>query len=549
MTRRERSAFEGGPETRRASTPGIHVRLEVDREGRILQSRPRALDAFGRRASDVVGKFASDLFVADDVLSALALLHRAGRGASTDPVRLRVRGADDSEIVARVSASTSGTVVNVRIRACDEREREAFRADAGSRARFDPLTGLPNRLLLLERARSALAQEPQALVLLDVDRFRNLVTALGTRIGDRILVEVADRLVAASGPAGIVGMSGGQFAVFGPSTRRQDEIEALITRTHLAISAPFQPSGDAIELSACLGVATAAVAADAETLFADAESALAQAKSLGPARSAVYDPAFRRKAVRQVELQSDLSRAVSDNELRLDFQPIVELEADTVVGYEALVRWRHPSRGLLAPREFLGIAQRTGAGAAIDDWVLFEACRQAAGWALDGNRSTVCVNVTPERFAIGGFVDRVEQALAATGLDPARLVIEITEWSILVDVAAARATLTALNALGVRVALDDYGTGYSSLADVAALPVDEIKIDISFVAGLGTDRARTAIVHAIVGLGHALDIAVVAEGVETAAQAFALRALGCDFGQGFHFGRPAPLPALIARVG
>jgi EAL domain-containing protein (putative c-di-GMP-specific phosphodiesterase class I)/GGDEF domain-containing protein len=481
----------------------VHVSLRVDREGRILQSRPRALGAFGRRASDVVGKYASDLFVADDMLSARALLHRATRDGATDPVRLRFRGADDTEIVARVSArgTTDGSTgsLGVHIRACDDVEQDVFRAAAGERARFDPLTGLPNRLLLLERICRARDAGPHALVLLDVDHFRHLVTALGPRIG----------------------------------------------------GAPLSANGDAIELSTCLGVAVAATSTDAETLFADAEVALAQAKSLGPARSAVFDPAFRRRAVHQIELQSELSRAVLDNDLRLDFQPIVKLETDAIVGYEALVRRQHPSRGRLAPRDFLGIAQRTGAGAAIDDWVLIEACRQGATWGRSGNVSTVCVNVTPERFAIGGFVDRVERTLATTGLDPSCLVIEITEWSILVDVDAARDTLAALKALGVRVALDDYGTGYSSLADDAALPVDEIKIDISFVAGLSTDRARTAIVHAIVGLGHALAVVVVVvvvEGVETAAQAFALRALGCDFGQGFHFGRPASRPALTART-
>ncbi len=479
MTRRDAETLRGVRAPRRASTSTLHVSLQVDREGRILQSRPRALFAFGRRASDAVDKYASDLFVADDVFSARALLHRATRDGETEPVQLRFRGAGDSEIVARVTAR---------------------------------------------------------------------VLAVGACVGDHILVEVGDRLVDAGGASGIVGVSGGQFALLVPATTRSDEIEALIECVHAAVGSPLSANGDAIELSACLGVASAARSADAETLFADAEVALTQAKSLGAARSAVFDPAFRRQAVHQIEMQSELTRAVLDNELRLDFQPIVELHAETVVGYEALVRWQHPSRGLLAPRDFLGIAPRTGAGAAIDDWVLIEACRQGAEWALSGNVGTICVNVTPERFAIGGFVDRVEQALATTGLDPARLVIEITEWSILVDIAAALDTLAELKVLGVRVARDDYGTGYSSLANVAALPVDEIKIDLSFVAGLGTDRARTAIVHAIVGLGHALDIAVVAEGVETAAQAFALRALGCDFGQGFHFGRPAREPALVART-
>ncbi len=300
-------------------------------------------------------------------------------------------------------------------------------------------------------------------------------------------------------------------------------------------------NGEGIELSACLGVASAEPGVHVDTWFAEAEAALAQAKTFGPARHEIFPPAVRRRGVPEIELESELGNAITDHELRLDFQPIVELVAHTVIGYEALVRWQHPNRGLLAPKDFLGIAQRTGAGAAIDDWVLIEACRRGACDAEPGTTSTICVNVTPERFAIGGLAERVECALTTTGLDARRLVIEITEWSLL-DAASAAGTLAALNALGVRVALDDYGTGYSSLADLAELAVDEIKIDMSFVAGLGTDRVRTAIVHAIIGLGQALDIAIVAEGVETEEQATSLRALGCDFAQGFHFGRPAPYP-------
>ncbi len=261
---------------------------------------------------------------------------------------------------------------------------------------------------------------------------------LGNRIGDRILVEVADRLVEATAPDGIVGLSGGQFVMLVPGALGPSETDCLLARIHTVIAEPFVANGDTIELSACLGVAHATTATpDVEAFLADGEVALEQAISLGPARDTIFEPAFRRHAVRQIETQHDLSRAVSDNELRLAFQPIVELGDDTVIGYEALVRWQHPNRGLLAPKDFLGIAQRTGAGAAIDDWVLIEACQRGAGGEALGSTSTICVNVAPERFSMGGFVDRVEAALATTGLDPARLVIEITEWSVLVDVAAA----------------------------------------------------------------------------------------------------------------
>ena len=545
MTAREVMLPSTEPSRRRMPSLLVQTSIDVDLDGRILQSRALIRETAGILGPHLVGSYASDLFIADDALAARALIHRAARDGTTAPIFSRMRRIDGGEFVVRASAHWSDFGITVRIREGDATEQALFYAETARRMRFDPLTGLPNRLLLMERAAAALATAPQVLALVDLDRFRHLVTALGVRIGDRILVEVGDRLIAAFGASGIVGMSGEQFAVLVPVTSVKD-IATFTTRLRTAIGAPLIANGDAIVFNTCLGIASAGV--DVETLFCDAEVALTQAKSLGPAHDAVFDPAFRRRALRQVELQGDLSRAISDDELRLSYQPIVALDSSAIVGYEALVRWEHPSLGLLEPRNFLGLAQRTGAGSSIDDWVLGESCRQAARWEPVDGHKTICVNVAPERFALDGFVERVEAALFGSGLDPSRLVIEITEWSVLADISAARRTLGALKSLGVRVALDDFGTGYSSLADVAALAVDELKIDASFVAGIGSDRVRTAIVSAIVGLGHALDIAVVAEGVETAAQASAFRALGCEFGQGFHFGLPAPEPALVVRT-
>ena len=546
MTTRETVSLTAQRVTSRRESRAAHLGLQVDFDGRILRSRPGAADACGLRTSEVIGEYASDLFVADDVLSARALLHRAARGDAASPILLRLRRVDGEEVVVRVSACAMNDTVNMRICEGDATERAGFVAGSAERARLDPLTGLPNRLLLSEHADAAIKSCTQTLALIDVDRFRHFVSALGTRFTDRILVEIADRLVAAIGPSGFVGWSSGQFAVIVPIRPTSAAIASLIARIRAAIGEPLVARGEAIELSACLGIATSTV--DAESLFSDAEVALAQAKSMGPAHDVIFDPAFRLRAVRRLELQGELSRAISDQELRLYYQPIVALEDDTVVAYEALVRWQHPVRGKLEPCDFLGIAQASGAGAAIDDWVLTEACRQGSSWARAGSPTTVCVNVTPDRFAVPGFAHHVERALTDSGFDPELLMIEITECNTLGDIGAARDTLESLKELGVRVALDDYGTGYSSLADVAALQVDELKIDISFVAGLGSDRALTAIVHAIVGLGHALGIPVVAEGVETTAQAFALRALGCEFGQGFLFGHPSGVPARLQRT-
>jgi predicted signal transduction protein with EAL and GGDEF domain len=529
------------------------LHLDLDFDGRVLGAPARRVESSGTGAltldallgdeTVVVGQYASDLFLADDALSARALVHRALRGRATAPAILRLCGRGTGGITVHVAATPSHEGARLQIRSCEPAELRTLRAGANERARFDALTGLPRLRLMLEQVRSSPEASARALGLIDLDGFHELLTALGPRAADAVIIEIGDRLVAAVGDSGVVGLSGQRFAVLFESRPVPVMTRSLITQIHAVIAEPMTARGGTIELSACLGFA---FSTDVDALIVDAEIALAHAKSLGPGRDAIFDPTFRNRALHQATLQTDLARAVSHDELRLDFQPIVALETAAIVGYEALVRWQHPVRGRLAPRDFLWIAQRSRAGAAIDDWVMMEACRQAAGWSRPGPAATVCVNVAPERFAAPGFVERLVRALDTTGLDAARLVLEITEWGVLVDVDAARHALDALRALGVRVALDDYGTGYSSLSHVAALPVDELKIDISFVAGLGSDRARTAIVRAIVALGNALDITVVAEGVESSDQACALRALGCEYGQGFHFGRPTPEAALVS---
>lgn len=451
------------------------LRLDLDFDGRVLgapalkaaSSRTGALtiDAILGDEAVVVGQYASDLFLADDALSARALVHRAIRGRATTPAVLRLCGRGTGGITVHVTATPSDEGARLQLRNCEPAELCTLRDGANERARVDALTGLPRLRLMLERVRSSPEANARALGLIDLDRFHELLTALGPRAADAVIIEIADRLVAAVGDSGVVGLSGQRFAVLFESRPVPVMTSSLITGIHAVIAEPMTARGGTIELSACLGLA---FSTDVDALLVDAEVALAQAKSLGPGCDAIFDPTFRNRALQQATLQTDLARAVSHDELRLDFQP-------------------------------------------------------AAGWSRPGPAATVCVNVAPERFAAPGFVDRLVRALDTTGLDAERLVVEITEWSV--------------------------GTGYSSLANVAALPVDELKIDISFVAGLGSDRACTAIVRAIVGLGNALDITVVAEGVENADQAFALRALGCEYGQGFHFGRPTPEPALVSSAG
>ncbi|MCW2996565.1 MAG: hypothetical protein JWN65_114 [Solirubrobacterales bacterium] len=422
------------------------------------------------------------------------------------------------------------------------------RAEEGIRhqALHDALTGLPNRALFLDRLRLALAHGARrhsgvAVVFLDIDHFKLVNDSLGHGVGDELLCLFAARLDAQMRPGDTVARFGGdEFVIICDDLPDAGEARRIAGRIADALRAPFALSGyGELVVRASIGVATSrGPAADADDLVREADAAMYRAKDRGRGRVEEFDERMRESATSRLQIEADLARAVTDGELRLHYQPIVELAGGRVRGVEALVRWQHPRRGLLCPAEFIPIAEETGMIVPIGEWVLREACRQAAAWTdagAAGHAMTMAVNLSPRQVAEADLPAIVARVLQETDLDPARLHLEITE-TVLMD--QAEASLQALKALGVSLVLDDFGTGYSSLSYVQRFPIDMLKIDRSFVTDLEHRTDDETIVGAIVNMARSLRVEVIAEGVETVEQARRLYELGCRLGQGYYYARP-----------
>jgi diguanylate cyclase (GGDEF)-like protein/PAS domain S-box-containing protein len=432
----------------------------------------------------------------------------------------------------------------------DITERQQFQMQLRHQTLHDPLTGLANRALITDRLELALlaaraGQSSAAVFFLDLDGFKNVNDTLGHAVGDRVLTAIAQRLHQAMAPGDSVGrFSGDEFVVVCTSSTADDAAMAAHRLAAMFLD-PVIIDGAQVAVTASIGVAVADTRDDtAASMIRRADAAMYTAKDNGRNRVEIFDRALGSRILAAAQLQGELVHAIPGGQLRLHYQPQVSLLDGSTTGIEALVRWAHPARGLLAPTEFIPTAERSGQIEALGDWVLTEATRvlpqRRAGLA---DPPVMWVNLSPHQLANHDLTDRIGQRLDDLALPGSALGLEITEDVFMGDVAALRATLLDLRALGVGIAIDDFGTGYSSLSYLAQFPVDVVKIDRSFVAGLDdndTRRESFAIVGAIIGLAHALDLTVIAEGVETANQADALHGLGCDIGQGYLYGRPQP---------
>jgi diguanylate cyclase (GGDEF)-like protein/PAS domain S-box-containing protein len=412
-------------------------------------------------------------------------------------------------------------------------------------AHHDPLTGLPNRTLFLRHLDDLIAAgggDEVAVLFVDLDNFKLINDSLGHGAGDRLLVVVAERMRRVLRPEDVIARFGGdEFAVTLGRAGGETAARRVADRLAAALRAPVELDGRQRFVTASFGVRSVPVTlAKPEEMLRDADAAMYRAKELGKARCEVFDASMRERAVERLDLEGGLRHALERDELRLLYQPQVDLPSGRIVGVEALLRWHHPERGLIVPPVFIPIAEQTGLIVPIGAWVLETACRQAAVWTREcGRELSVAVNVSPRQLATTEFADVVQGALETTRLDPGLLCLEITESAVMADPAAATAVLERLKALGVRLAIDDFGVGYSSLAQLKALlPVDTIKIDKSFVDGVTADGEDRAIVDAVLRLADGLGLAAVAEGVENADQVDALLGMGCRLSQGFHFARP-----------
>ncbi len=428
-------------------------------------------------------------------------------------------------------------------------------------ATHDGLTGLPNRSAIIDELQRSLARASDhatvAVLFVDLDGFKLINDSLGHAAGDDVLREVSGRLLATTRPTDTVArLSGDEFVVVCRGLPDASGAVAVAERMLACITPPVSmhgPDGEPARASvgASIGVTFAsAPSTTAEQMLGDADVAMYHAKARGRNRVEVFDDQLRADARERQALHEELARAISDNEIRVHYQPIVDGRTAEVRGFEALVRWEHPERGLLAPGSFIAEAESSGLIVALGELVLREACRQLAAWQTALTMPSglhMSVNLSARQLESHHVLEVVKAASEDAGIDPSSLWLEITETALLTDAGTAAEILTALRAHGFRIALDDFGTGYSSLTHLRSFPLDVIKIDRSFVSGVGVDRGDEAIVRTVTGLARAFGFAVVAEGVETEEQHQWLLDAGCDMAQGYLFGRPAPAPSIGGR--
>jgi diguanylate cyclase len=419
-------------------------------------------------------------------------------------------------------------------------------------ALHDHLTGLPNRSVFDDRLEHALQRRRNghggvAVLFIDIDGFKRLNDSFGHSAGDDVLREAAARIRSAVRPHDTVARLGGdEFTVLCEGVHGDRGALTIGRRVAEELARPLVIHGHEIVLRASIGVVLAErERVTAEEILQQSDDAMYRAKARGGGGTQLYKPSRgRERAGHEIQVESALRRAIPD-ELVAHYQPVVALDGGRLVGVEALVRWQHPSRGLLSPGEFIPVAEQSGLVVALGNWMLGESCRQAVRW--DDLR--VSVNVSGRQIAEGSLVDSVARALEESGLAPDRLQLELTETVLMDDIDGHVALMREVKKLGVSLALDDFGKGYSSLSYLHRFPIDRIKIDRAFVGGLPESRAAVAIVSAVVSFAHALDIEVVAEGVETQAHVDALRGLGCEYGQGFFFHRPVEPERITALLG
>ena len=528
--------------------------LVSDRDGRTTTVNAAYLEVAGRTAAELIGAQGSEWVHPDDVEVTAAPRAAMLRGElDTYALEHRVRRPDGTvrwvhKTVSLIRGS-DGEPAFFLGQVQDVTDRKRVESELAHQAFHDPLTALPNRALLTDRITQALARSDRSsgavtALFLDVDQFKVVNDSIGHAAGDELLVLVAQRLQAVVRPGDTLARFGGDEFVIVCDGVAEGDVELLGVRVAEAVRAPFALDGREVTVTVSAGIASAGPGADAESLLRDADSAMYRAKERGRNCVVVFDDAMHRRATERLDTELQLRHALGRGELVVHYQPLLELSTGRVTGVEALVRWQHPVRGLLTPSVFMELAESTGLVVGIGEWVLEAALAQVQRWrsTLPGAEGlTVAVNLSARQVAEPGLCDLVRRVLVGTGIEPSAVHLEMTESVVMNDGAVYVEVLTELRALGVGISVDDFGTGYSSLSYLKRLPVDTLKVDRSFVDGLGgTDPHDRSIVVAVLSLASALGLDVVAEGVETEAQLGELTALGVRSAQGFLWMRPSP---------
>jgi diguanylate cyclase (GGDEF)-like protein/PAS domain S-box-containing protein len=535
----------------------------VDWTGHVLQANRAFCEIVGRDQDDVTGMSADALTHPDDRQVSLAWRTRlADREVENYQIEKRYLHADGHPVWTSLHASfvrdPQGNPLYAIGQIEDITERRAMSALMAHAAIHDPLTDLPNRVLFSDRLELALARSLRgsrhvAVLFLDLDHFKLINDSMGHDGGDQLLRAVAQRIRHSVRPGDTVARFGGdEFTILFEDVTDAASARDAAERTLTALSRPFDLDEGEVFVSASVGIALSVTGRDTPAiLLRNADAAMYRAKERGRGGIELYDIHDDPWTVRRLRTGNDLHRALERNEFELHYQPFVDLHTTTMVGVEALVRWRHPRRGLLAPGEFIDLAEDTGLIVPLGYWVIGEACRQAVVWRdlreradQEAWRLMMSVNVSPRQLVERNFASRLIEIVEASGVDRDTILLEVTETTVMRDPDHAIAVLETLKGHGMHICIDDFGTGYSSLSYLKRLPVETIKIDRSFVDGLGEEREDTAIVRAVIGMADSLRLLCVAEGVETYGQVEALRALGCQIAQGFLFGHPLSVDRL-----
>ena len=529
---------------------------ECDRETRLIYFSTRFSEVTGIAAANVLGKPLEQFFMKDIDAEGWARLHGCAiEQTAFRDVRCSYFDASGRVRICRLAGrpiiTGKGEFFGFRGTATDITDEVEANARANHLALHDALTELPNRLLFRQRLDYALSEHRSehgmiAVHCLDLDNFKEVNDTLGHGAGDVLLRQVAARIqTCLSSEDTVARLGGDEFAIIQIGKSQPAEAGALSRRIIDVVKQPFLVEGQELHIGVSIGVAFPDHADDPDKLLKNADIALYRAKHAGRGTVRFFEPQMDLELQARKALEYDLRQALFKEELELHYQPLIDLKSQKVTAVEALLRWRHATRGLVSPGEFIPLAEETGLIIAIGEWVLRTACEQALCWP--GLR--VAVNLSPVQFRHRELLDTVRSVLADTGLEPSRLELEITESVLINDTPAALEILSALKCLGVQIAMDDFGTGYSSLRYLNSFPFDKIKIDKSFVMTLEDKDKSLAIVRSVIGLSASLNMTSTAEGVETLEQAIMLKDEGCEQVQGFYFGRPVPALDMTAFLG